>query len=81
MDEIIFNDLHATLIYQPHIVQTWFVIATIVSGAKYAIKIIPSTSATNKYRSAIDGILFFVMLNILGGHSAMNRAFFNGQID
>jgi hypothetical protein len=25
--------------------------------------------------------LFFVMLNILGGHSAMNRAFFNGQID
>ena len=78
MDEIIVNDLHTTLIYQPHIAQTWFVIATIVSGAKYAVKINPSTSVTNKYLSAIESKLFFVMLSILGGHSAMNRAFFNG---
>ena len=71
------SDPRPTLIYQPHIAQTWFVIAIIVSGAKYAVKIIPSMNATNKYPSAIDGKLFFVMLNILGGHSAMNRALFN----
>ena len=81
MDEIIVNDLHTTLIYQPHIAQTWFVIATIVSGAKYAVKITPSTNAANKYLSAIDGKLFFVMLSILSDHSAMNRALFNRQID
>ena len=81
MSESLSTYLHATVIYQPHIAQTWFVIAIIVSGAKYAVKISPSTSDTKKYISAFSSDLFWVTSNILGGHSAMNGSLFNRKVD
>jgi hypothetical protein len=55
--------------------------ATIVSGAKYAVKIIPSVSAANKDVSTFIGKCLIAMSNILGSNGAMNSALFNGKIN
>ena len=81
MGKSLSTHLRASVIYQPHIAQTWLLMAIIVSGAKYAVKIIPSTSAANKYINAFNSELFCIASNILDSHSAMNCLLFNGKIN
>ena len=64
--------------YQPHSAHTWFVIATINSGAKYAEKIIPSIATDRAYTRKRE---IEKRIKKLCSSKAMNCLLFHWQID
>jgi hypothetical protein len=64
--------------YQPHSAQTWFVIATVNSGAKYAEKISPNITAESAYTTKREIEMF---IKKLSSCKAMNCPLFHWQIN